>query len=346
MTEAPTSHVVLRCDAHPSFGVGHLVRCLALAQELLARGSRVTLLGGLGGIAWLERLVADSAVPVIPPADEIGSVCAQVVDLGADAVVLDGYHLQPALGEALREAGVTVLAMVDGEFGAVQEADVYIDQNLGAVPHTGGPDGSLALAGVEYAMFRDSVLDRRRTGTVPAHRPPRVLAVFGGTDPYDAARTVVPQVLDLGEPVELTVVAAREEVRTALAALPTGPGQTVHAIEPVADLAALAVEQDLAISASGSSVWELLCLGVPTAVVCVADNQRLGYEMTVAEGVVVPVGVLDDLRAQGSVPPGVRRLLTDTDHRADLARRGRALVDGDGRARVSTALLNLTRRGH
>lgn len=338
MTEATTAHVVLRCDAHPSFGVGHVVRCLALAQELIARGARVTLLGGLGEIGWLGRLVDEAGIEVVRPADDLTAVVAQVGELGADAVVIDGYHLAPDLGARLRADGVVVLAMVDGSFGAGQEADVYVDQNLRATPHVGGPSGSVALAGLDHALFRDSVLDRRRT-TVPApHDPPRLLAVFGGTDPYDAAVTVIPLVLATGVPVHVTVVAAREEVRTTLAALPTAPGQQVEVIDPVPDLAALAVACDAAVSASGSSVWELLCLGVPTGVVCVVDNQRLGYEMTLAEHVVVPVGVLDDLRA-GAQAPGLTALLTDAAARTELAGRGQALVDGRGRERVADALL-------
>ena len=338
MTEATIAHVVLRCDAHPSFGVGHVVRCLALAQELIARGARVTLLGGLGEIGWLGLLVDEAGIEVVRPADDLTAVVAQVGELGADAVVIDGYHLAPDLGARLRADGVVVLAMVDGSFGAGQEADVYVDQNLRATPHIGGPAGSVALAGLDHALFRDSVLDRRRT-TVPApHDPPRLLAVFGGTDPYDAAVTVIPLVLATGAPVHVTVVAAREEVRTTLADLPTAPGQHVEVIDPVPDLAALAVTCDAAVSASGSSVWELLCLGVPTGVVCVVDNQRLGYEMTLAEHVVVPVGVLDDLRA-GAGTPGLTALLTDAAARTELAGRGQALVDGRGRERVADALL-------
>ncbi|KNX37766.1 PseG/SpsG family protein [Luteipulveratus halotolerans] len=338
MTEAAAAHVVLRCDAHPSFGVGHVVRCLALAQELIARGHRVTLLGGLGEIAWLERLVDETGVALVRPGDDLTAVVEQAVDLGADAVVIDGYHLAPDLGARLRERGVVVLAMVDGSFGSAQEADVYVDQNLRATPHTGGPNGSVALAGIEHALFRDSVLERRRSSVPQPHDPPRVLAVFGGTDPYDAAVTVVPLLLETGAPVHVTVVAARDEVRTTLAGLAVGPRQQVEVVDPVADLGALAVTCDAAVSASGSSVWELLCLGVPTAVVCVVDNQRLGYEMTLAEHVVAPVGLLDELRA-GVPAPGLLPLITDADVRADLAERGQSLVDGRGRERVADALL-------
>ena len=42
------------------------------------------------------------------------------------------------------------------------------------------------------------------------------------------------------------------------------------------------VESDLVISASGTSTWELLCLGATAGLVCVVDNQEMGYERAVA----------------------------------------------------------------
>ncbi|AKU16198.1 PseG/SpsG family protein [Luteipulveratus mongoliensis] len=343
MDEPPQTRVVLRCDAHPTFGVGHLIRSLALAEELQARGVAVSLVGDLGGITWVEQLVRDRGIPVLPAQEDPAQVAEQVTALAAVAVVLDGYHLPSETGAALRTAGLVVLAMVDAEFGAGQEADLYVDQNLRATPRADLPPGAAALAGLDYALFRDTVLTRRRVEPVPAHDPPRLLAVFGGTDPYAAAATVVPLVLATEVPVQVTVIAAREEVRTTLAGLSPGAGQSLEVLDPVSDLAALAAESDVAVSASGSSVWELLCLGVPTGVVCVVDNQRQGYTATVGEGVVAPVGVLDELRtddaARAAAVAELRSVLTDGDRRADLAALGQRLVDGQGRTRVADALL-------
>lgn len=339
----PAPHLILRCDAHPTFGVGHLIRSLALGEEMLSRGGRVTLLGDLGGIGWVEDLVTAAGLATIRPADTLPALVTQVWSLDADAVLLDGYHLDPETGAALRAVGIVTVAMVDAEFGAGQEADLYIDQNLGAVPRPHLPAGSSALAGIELALFRDSVLARRRTPPLQEHDPLRVLAVFGGTDPYEAALTVVPLLLATGHPVTITVIAARPESRARLAHLPQQHGQQVRVIDPVADLAGLAATCDVAVSASGSSVWELLCLGLPTAVVCVVDNQQPGYTETVAHGVVAPLGSLSDLRgeprARASATDELTSLLTDPHRRAVLAGAGQLLVDGRGRARVADRIL-------
>ncbi|NUR79355.1 MAG: spore coat protein, partial [Dermatophilaceae bacterium] len=50
-------HIALRCDASPRTGTGHVVRCLALGDELTSRGVRVTILGEVTGVPWLTDQV-------------------------------------------------------------------------------------------------------------------------------------------------------------------------------------------------------------------------------------------------------------------------------------------------
>lgn len=334
-------HVGIRADATPTMGVGHVVRCLALAEELLERGAEVTLLGTVD-VEWLARLIESADIAVVPVPDPAADVVALAVRLGVDALVVDGYGLDPRIGSTARAAGMTVLALHDGPFGADQDADVYLDQNFGAVPHPAGDRGRVSLAGVEHALFRGDVLalaDRPR----PAPSPAGVLAVFGGTDPFGAAAVVVPLVLATGVPLELTCIVARPELREAVERLPTAPGQTVRVLAPTPDVMALAARSTATVSAAGSSIWELLHLGVPTGIVAVADNQEPTYADVTSQGVVAPVGLLAELRdspeARAEATSVLRRLLTDTTYQERLGHRARTLVDGQGRRRVVDALL-------
>jgi spore coat polysaccharide biosynthesis predicted glycosyltransferase SpsG len=145
-----------------------------------------------------------------------------------------------------------------------------------------------------------------------------------------------------GAPFEATVVAPGDDLAEAVAAVQLQEGQHVEVIGPTSQLAKAVVESDLALSASGTSTWELLCLGAAAGLVCVVDNQVMGYERAVATGAAVGVGVLSDLKVDPSVAAGVlRSLLTDPVERARIAAAGWKLVDGQGRARVADALLHL-----
>ncbi|TWP35072.1 PseG/SpsG family protein [Leekyejoonella antrihumi] len=333
--------VALRCDASPTLGVGHVVRCLALAEELQARGIEVLLLGDLGGVEWVEQLYAERGIRQVAAPERAHELADLAVQLTVDAVVLDGYGLPPQCGVQLRARKITVLAIVDYQFGAGQSADLYVDQNLGAEPAAGQDPGGF-LAGLDYALFRDSVLQHRRGLPLTTRSPPRVLAVFGGTDPFGASPTIVPLLLATGAPVHLIAVAARAELGEALRSLPTESGQQVEVVPPARNLPAIAVGCDLVISAAGSSIWEMLCLGVPCAVVCVVDNQRDGYRRIVASALAAPIGLLAELREQPRARhiaiDRLRVLLSDAPLRAQLARSGQLAVDGQGRARVVDAL--------
>lgn len=341
----------LRCDAHPAMGVGHLVRQLALAEEFGSRGDQVVLLGDASGVPWAMGQVAARGLRMT---DAIGphGFADQCLALGLDAVMLDGYHLPPALGAGLRAARIPTATMVDGPFGLDQIADLYVDQNLGAVV---APEvlasGARMLVGPHYALLRNVVLARReataaRWAAGPVGRP-RVLVVFGGTDAFGGCAVLVPLILATGLPVDVIAVAARAEVAEALGALVPGPEQSVEAIPPVDDLAALLVTCDAAISAAGTSVWELLCLGVPTGVVCVTDNQRVGYDVVAESGVCLGVGMLEELRARPAADDAgidvLRRLIGDAVLRSRLSSAGLATVDGCGRVRVADAIAALVR---
>ena len=323
---SPTRRVVLRADATPTIGVGHAMRLLALAQELRGRGIEVHLAGDLD-VAWVASAYAEAGVLVHPCPTDPDDLVTLVLDLDARWCVLDRYDLGPRWGVWLRRAGVVVMAMVDGPFSADQDADLYVDQNPGATPRAVGA-GQLALAGADYTLFRDDVL--------------------GGTDPCGAAPVVTPLVLQAcsGLAADITVVTPDRTWVAPLAA-DAPPGVELRASGPVSDLAARAAASDLVVTASGSSVWELMCLGVPLGVVCVIDNQRPGYDMVADADLALGLGDLEMLRrdddARAAAVSALREAFTDRDVRVERAARAQELLDGRGRARVAEALVSLAR---
>jgi spore coat polysaccharide biosynthesis predicted glycosyltransferase SpsG len=325
----------IRCDAGPRTGVGHLVRCVALAEELVARGVGVRFLSDLGGLEWAEAQLAQRGLPWHPPPfDEVGLVAA-VERLGLDALIVDSYTLPPLHSIAVRRTGRTVLAIVDGDFRG-QTADIYVDQNLDAAIDV--PD-AIGLAGLDYALLRTSVRQLRPVDA-PTHlssRTPKVIAFFGGTDAYRAAPQIARLLVATGAAFDATVVAADDSLRADLLAVGTGPGQHFEIIAPTDDLPELLAGADLAVSASGTSTWELLCLGRASALVWVVDNQIQGYERTIAHGYAAGLGRLGQFTDR-SVDV-LRELLTRPGSRSALAARAWGAVDGRGVERVADALL-------
>ena len=328
--------VGIRCDAGPRTGMGHLIRCVALAEELAARGVAMHFLSDLGGLAWAERQLTERGLPWHPaPYDPVGLVAA-ADRLRLDAVVLDSYLLSGSYGTALRASGRRVLAVVDGSLRG-QVADLYVDQNLDAsLTAVSLPAGAVRLAGLDYALLRRAVVAHRPPAPREvSSRTPKVVAFFGGTDAYRAAPVLARVLIETGAPFEATIVAADASLRADLTAL---ADPRLDIIDPTDELPKLLADADLVISASGTSTWELLCLSLPAALVWVVDNQILGYDRTVARGLAAGLGHLPDLPSPAAVTT-LRGLLTRPEARASLATRGWAAVDGLGVSRVADALL-------
>ncbi|MEW2141834.1 spore coat protein [Micromonospora vinacea] len=359
-----TLRVGLRCDAGPRRGVGHLVRCLALAEEFLARGADVTVFGTVERLDWATAELAARGIPLLPGPDSAAELVEVARRHELDVLVLDSYELDPAGAGALRAAGVYTLAIIDGDSRG-QVADLYLDQNFGAdlpgpgtaaeLPRLGAEAGlpGRLLAGSGYALLRDTVISARPPAAPPATAVsrPRVLAFFGGTDAVGAAPVLTRVLVATGHPMDLTVIVGRPEIEAEVEDVTPGRGQIIRPVPPTTSLPALITEADLVVSAAGTSTWELCCLGAPSALVCVVDNQRESYTRVVRHGLAAGLGELSELTAGGVSGRAARAtaartlhgLLSSPQRRATLAARAWSTVDGQGRARVVDAVFDAVR---
>ncbi|MFT4085069.1 MAG: spore coat protein [Nocardioides sp.] len=356
MSSPVGAEVAMICDAGPALGVGHVMRCLALAEELIGRGMAVTMLADLdrcGDLGWAAEAVVRRGIELRAEPADPATARRLVAETSPSVVVVDSYRLPPSTYAELRAPGRRLLAVVDGDDGgddgdggpARRAADVYLDQNLGAeAEDRPRPAGSIRLAGLDYVLLRDDVR-RHRPAVPPAEvgTPPRVLAFFGGTDAAGVAPPVTRLVAATGVPCELTVVVARPELSAAAEEVVPAPGQRIELTGPVDDLAARVARADVVISAAGTSSWELLALGAAVAFVRVADNQRIGYRRLLDAGLGVGLGTPAELSGPAACA-ALAGLLTDPGRRTALRRAGWRAVDGDGRVRVADALVGVPDR--
>jgi spore coat polysaccharide biosynthesis predicted glycosyltransferase SpsG/RimJ/RimL family protein N-acetyltransferase len=329
--------LLLRCDGGPGIGVGHLVRSLALAEEAVARGHEVSLLGRVGG-GFVDGLVAHlgPGLTLLGPDDGAGRLVAAA--LTHDVVHLDHYGLPSTvaadIASAAHAADATaplVSSVADGAYG-VQEADVVVDPTVGAERRRSVARARWHLRGGRFVALRGAVVHAE-----PAARASERLAVvvvMGGTDAGGCAPAVLEALAASGVGMDVTVVATpgtRERLDALAAAWTDG---TVTVSDPRPDLPALLAGADVVVSAAGTTAWELCALGRPMAVIAVVDNQGPGHDVLVEAGAAVGLGGPDSLADPVALAARLRPLLTDADLRSSLADRTHALVDGRGAWRL------------
>ena len=344
----PRPRVAFSCDAGLQMGLGHVVRCLALARELRGRGCEVAMLAPLGGLGWPAAELARSGIMhVETPAGDAGAIVRHCRQRRVDVLVLDSYLVSPdAIAQLAAED--PVLAVVDDEAGRPLPVDVVVNQSPVAegLFYTTRTD-TARLLGPSYALLRPEFrAARRRRGAaaVKLSSPLRALVLLGGTDVGGRTPALVRALLGTGLPLDVRAVCSSQEAREGVLASRPGAGQRVEALEPVADVVGLMEDSDIAVSAAGSTCWELACLGLPTALLVVADNQRRTADWLVRHDLVLGLGENRDLSVDAAAD-ALRGWLLDDRSLTAMASRWSALVDGCGAERVASAVLRRRAQG-
>lgn len=345
-------------------GTGHVMRCLALAEALQARGVQPSFICR----AYPGHLIAtlrerSSPVAVLPtpktPASTVEEdyaawlgvsqsedgeqTLATLQGARPDWLVVDHYALDAEWEQRLCPH-VGRLLVIDDLANRDHDCDVLLDQSYSAEGerrHVGlVPERCRLLVGPRYALLAPEYASYRqaqppRDGTVR-----RVLVYFGGADPSNMTGQALtalsaPELSHLA--VDL-VIGTNHPHREALEIQAAGrSGTYVHGTRP--HLADLMNRADLAIGAGGATTWERMCLGLPSLVVSIAENQRPTCEALAAAGLIQYVG---DLRSVGAaqIRDALKPLLENRDRLATLSSRGQQLVDGRGASRVADVILH------
>lgn len=332
--------VVLRADASVSQGSGHVMRCLTLAEELQARDHEVHLVGGPSGIDWLDTAIA-STVDEFHHCEPNGLDVDAIKGIGPDWVVVDSYLVDRAEISRLNSF-IPVLAIVDGDTRGI-DSSLYLEQNLGSehkswqIPH-----GSEMLAGSSFALVRDAILEQRRPQAWRIDAVPRLVAFMGGTDPTGAIVKVASQLAKIAQPISLTVIAP--EIRRAEIELLLSQIYRVQVVTPTPDLPSLLGHADIAISAAGTSAWDICSLGLPAVFIALVDNQRESLREVMRDGLALGLDLgLEGESALNRLPLFVDRLLEDALLRQSLSRRSLGMFDGRGKGRVVDAMEQFVR---
>ncbi len=335
-----TQTLLIRADADPRMGTGHVMRCLALAQCWIDNVGPVTLAAHRLPDGLRDRLVSDG-VTVRMVSEDIADTVALAKELSAAVVVLDGYHFTGDDERVLHEAGFPVLALDDYGHTTHTHATWVLNQNLGASEETyaeRGPHTKLLL-GSRYAMLRREFVAAVTHQRTCAVRADNVLVTMGGADPDNVTADVLRALAwsSQGAQHMRVVVGGSNPHATTLEAIARADPLRITLLRNVADMPSLMAWADLAVTAGGTTCWELAAFGVPVAVVTIAENQVAVAAAVAAAGVGFDLGWPGTLRRDETIAL-LDCLIEDRETREMMSAAGRTAVDGWGVSRVVRGL--------
>lgn len=344
MTAGERWRVVVRADASRTIGTGHVRRMSVLAQALRREGALVDLLCNPEAPDLCPEAVTRFDGWRAVTAETDGPALAAAHGVPPAWVVFDHYGLG-AREETPYRTVAARLASLDDLADRPHDVDLLVDMNLGRSPSDYDgltPPGCAVHTGAEWQIVHEAFLRMRPESLarrVAAPPPKMLLLGLGGVDPGGATepllRALRAEVPALALEVAMGAGPTVERVRAA------AEGTTVHV--DTAEMPALMTRADVAVGAGGTMTWERNCLGLPSVLLVMADNQvDVGAAMARAGAAVV-------FDARSTVPVqavarAVSELTADPSVLAAMSRRCAALGGGDGAARFA-ARLNERRGG-
>lgn len=347
------------------------MRCMTLAEQISERGFEPVFYSAVPEGYWQETLIQKYKTFIIEPSSRDESqteskvglfstwkIAEQIADaraclnwiqeIGIDAlswVVLDHYCLD-AKWEAVIMNGTPCrntcrLLNIDDIHSRIQTCNILVNQNVTQI--TGErlyremvQDSCLCLLGPRYALI-SRVYGLMHEGTPARTELRRVLVYFGGgeVNPYiSLALKALSQPATEQLFVDIVGSQSFESLPSETKRLVQNRGR-IDYHNSLPHLAGLIARADLAIGSAGSTTWERLCLGLPSILFTLDENQRSPSEFAFEEGAAV-------LCPSNTSPDELGRIirkLANSDTLHQMSTKAARLCDGLGGKRVVEAMI-------
>jgi UDP-2,4-diacetamido-2,4,6-trideoxy-beta-L-altropyranose hydrolase len=339
-------NIVFRVDSSSQMGVGHLMRCLTLADELKKQNHNATFIcrelkGNL--IKLIEHRVLILPVDKDFQSDDLylswlgatqeqdAKQTIQVIHDNADLLIVDSYALDEVWHKQLKPHAKKIMViddLADREF----DCDVLLNQNLASKQgdYQGKvPSDCELLLGCEYALlrpefaaFRKRALEKRKK----TQEIKNILISMGGSDKKNITYNVLQQ---LNDGFNIVVVLSSASLHREMI-MDYVKGKNIEVIINADNMAELMLDADLAIGAGGSTSWERCCLGLPTLLFVTAENQKVIAENLERLGAVMIVRSLKD---------DLQMIVSNFDLWRTMSEKSQAICDGFGVKRIKIWLI-------
>ncbi len=347
--------IAFRVDLTSSIGSGHMRRCLTLANQAARLGLDTYFVRSASDSTPNEWFIANghkalrtSFSPTTPwnlksnpqwadpqlIADEEADAMAFIAvtsENPPDVVVLDNYFLTQRWVDFVRSRIHSRFVALEDLLRMWGDIEFVVNGNLGGHVAVAPWSNARRLEGPKYAFLSEEYRTIRSQTMLPAHERDRVMIFAGGGDTVDLSIKYLAMAADCGFQIDVVSSSSSLDLRKLKEAVKGVPAATLHLDVP--SLATLYSQTRLALGAGGTSSWERACLGVPSVVSSIAENQIPICEALSDHGLARNLGLADeiDLKSGKQI---VRDLLNSPSDLTRMSDRGMQVVDGLGALRT------------
>lgn len=346
---------IIRADGNTAIGMGHVMRCLSIADAMVEAGIRpvfmtadrecVSMIENRGFEVYVlgtDYRDMESELPIIEQYIHAGNR----QDGGQPVILVDSYQVTDAYYIGLRQ--MAKVACLE-DMGRSYPVDLLINYNIyGPSLDYDNKRTYATLLGAEYQPLRKEF--QQDIDYIVKDKITDVMITTGGSDPFFAAKAFTDAFLEEKK-------LQQEKIRYHIISGPfnthaeelhqfydMNPYVEIH--EHVTCMKEIMKECDVVLSATGSTIYEVSALGIPLIAFYFAENQRQGAEMLSEITHVINCGnfAQDSKQVVEKAREALLHCLRQKKYRETLHREEKSLVDGQGAARIAKALIQLGSR--
>ncbi len=326
------SKIYFRADGDSTIGLGHVSRCIALAEMLnpelecilITRSPDLPILTVKPPFKKVISLDNQKSI-----SEEASSIVVKYIQPN-DILVLDGYDFDVNYQKTIKDSGSALVCMDDHARGEYN-CDVIINHAMGLDETRFEVDTHTKLClGSDYIVVRSPFLASVKKRKSTKETPSSVLIAIGGADNNNLTLKIIEACEQIGNIKDISV-------------LTTKLNYNADKIDPekhrlYTDLNAeevcnLMLYNDLIICPSSTIAYEALCTGMLVCCGYFVDNQKNIYSGLVDSGVAYGLGDLNPL-TQDYLVKEIERLLTDESLMNDIRHNQQEKIDGRSGERI------------
>lgn len=260
--------VIIYANGSSAIGIGHIMRTLTLAKELKKRE------------IYVEYIIDNSDNSIIKLLQNNGFYVIVVEDIlnYLSSHQKPKYDLAIVDDHSINENGINKFYNIAKKIVYIDDLAKFSEYNMDILVNSSIEALSIdykgcakKLLGPKYAILRDEF--RNKKYKVPKPNVEKVMITLGGGDEYNITKDILDSLLDNYYDIEYNVILGNSYIYKDFM-LENYKYNNVKFYMNVKNMKNLMINNDLAISAGGNTLYELCACGIPTIAIIIADNQR------------------------------------------------------------------------
>ncbi|MBO5154861.1 MAG: UDP-2,4-diacetamido-2,4,6-trideoxy-beta-L-altropyranose hydrolase [Eubacterium sp.] len=333
----------IRVDMNQTIATGHVMRCLSIAEAAKDNGVDVTFILADDQAEKLIQSKGFRTIVLNSIWNDLEKEMSDLLDLIArekiETLLVDSYYVTEKYLETLNHAtGVAYIDDLNSFHYPVDTLIAYANYWKKMNYEDNYPDTKLLL-GCSYVPLRKEF--QNLPPKVIRENVENLLILTGGSDNFGISENILEHIL-LEQYKNINVICGRYFERFDCLKSKYHSYGNVHLHQAVDNILDYMLDADVAISAGGTTLYELCATGTPTITYSFADNQLDNVKQFEEDGIMRYAG---DVRYD-EVYEYIRTIIEsyqEKSYRNHISDKMKQLIDGQGAQKLIREFLNLTK---